>query len=279
MASSISMARIAGLSTARKVSVLGAASLVATVGLIAAPSAQAVVTPACSTVSSTVSVNCTIEAGETVLFVISSAPGGAGGLAGNGSGLGGLGGAGRSVSGTYTNTSGSVQTLSAAIGLAGAAGAAGATGQPGSAGLLGGQSLLFNSSASAVIALVTGGTGGLGGNGNTNGTWGTSGSLATPASLPSGWTSTTTYTPQVVFYPVAPSSSGSGEGPAPIIQEFGKPRTGTCDANQPAGLNWGGITNGGWGQSWSQWMNNGTGGFVCSRSLVYSDIQGQWVVA
>ena len=39
-----------------------------------------------------------------------------------------------------------------------------------------------------------------------------------------------------------------------------------------------GVTSGGWGESWAQWMNGGTGGAVCTRTLVYSTAQSRWVV-
>jgi len=74
------------------------------------------------------------------------------------------------------------------------------------------------------------------------------------------------------------SSSSSGPGPAPVVQEFGKPSSDTCDAAQPEGLNWAGVSSGGWSESWAQWMNGGTGGFVCTRTLVYSNNLSHWVV-
>jgi len=74
------------------------------------------------------------------------------------------------------------------------------------------------------------------------------------------------------------SSTTSGSAPATVVQQFGMPATGTCDEAQPEGLNWSGVANGGWGVSWAQWMNGGTGGAVCTRTLVYSTIQSKWVV-
>jgi hypothetical protein len=74
------------------------------------------------------------------------------------------------------------------------------------------------------------------------------------------------------------SSTTSGSAPAPVVQQFGMPATGTCDEAQPEGLNWSGVTNGGWGISWAQWMNGGTGGAVCTRTLIYSTDQSKWVV-
>lgn len=66
--------------------------------------------------------------------------------------------------------------------------------------------------------------------------------------------------------------------PAPVIQQFGKPASGTCDSAAPTTLNWAGVASGGWGESWAQWMNNGNGGAVCSRTLVYSNNLGMWTV-
>ena len=67
--------------------------------------------------------------------------------------------------------------------------------------------------------------------------------------------------------------------PPPVLQQFGKPSTGICDEVAPADLNWGGSSGGGWGSSWAQWMNDGTGGLVCTRTLVYSNAQGRWVLS
>lgn len=66
--------------------------------------------------------------------------------------------------------------------------------------------------------------------------------------------------------------------PASIIQQFGKPAVGTCADAATADLNWPGLASGGWGESWAQWMNGGTGGAVCTRTLVYSNAQVRWIV-
>jgi len=65
------------------------------------------------------------------------------------------------------------------------------------------------------------------------------------------------------------TSTGSSSGPAPTVQQFGKPDSTTCDEAQPEGLNWSGVPSGGWGESWAQWMNGGNGGTVCTRTLSY----------
>lgn len=112
-------------------------------------------------------------------------------------------------------------------------------------------------------------------------------SPGTLVSLPAGTynlglaigSSVTTSQANVVIGGGGGSSSSSGSSPASVTQQFGKPASGTCDAAQPAGLDWAGVPSGGWAHSWSQWMNAGTGGFVCTRTLVYRTSQGTWVLA
>lgn len=74
------------------------------------------------------------------------------------------------------------------------------------------------------------------------------------------------------------TSAAVGSAPAPVVQQFGKPIFGTCDDAAPSTLNWANVSSGGWGESWSQWMNGGTGGSVCTRTLVYSTAAARWVV-
>jgi hypothetical protein len=74
------------------------------------------------------------------------------------------------------------------------------------------------------------------------------------------------------------STSSSTSSPAPVVQQFGKPASGTCTDAAPADLNWGGASSGGWSESWAQWMNGGSGGAVCTRSLQYSAARGTWSV-
>ena len=76
----------------------------------------------------------------------------------------------------------------------------------------------------------------------------------------------------------SPSSTSISSGPAAVTQQFGKPFQATCEAAQTEGLNWGGAESGGWGDSWAQWMNEGSGGFICTRTLIYSNSLGHWVV-
>jgi len=73
-------------------------------------------------------------------------------------------------------------------------------------------------------------------------------------------------------------STDALSGPAPRIQQFPLPVTGTCDEAQPEGLNWGGVASGGWNESWSWWMNDGEGGHVCTRTLIYNTSMAVWQV-
>ena len=78
--------------------------------------------------------------------------------------------------------------------------------------------------------------------------------------------------------PTPTPSTPTTAGPAPLIQQFEKPATGTCDEAQPEGLNWGGASSGGWGESWAQWMHEGQGGAVCTRTLAYNNSTATWQV-
>ena len=84
----------------------------------------------------------------------------------------------------------------------------------------------------------------------------------------------TTLASFAVTYPDAPAAGG----PAPHIQQFEKPATGTCDEAEPEGLDWGGASSGGWGESWAQWANEGQGGAVCTRTLAYNTSTATWQV-
>jgi len=82
-----------------------------------------------------------------------------------------------------------------------------------------------------------------------------------------------------MFTPSAPAEGSSAETPAPLIQQFGMPDSGSCADAAPNDVDWAGVSSGGWGQSWAQWMNNGQGGAVCTRTLVYRNSQSRWVLS
>jgi hypothetical protein len=111
--------------------------------------------------------------------------------------------------------------------------------------------------------------------------WGSNavaGSGRSSASASAGYGSWTADVNQNAFFRTYVNTSDSGPTPPPVIQQFGMPSSGTCDASAPSVLNWGGAGSGGWGNSWAEWMNGGRGGAVCTRTLVYSNALGHWIV-
>ena len=95
---------------------------------------------------------------------------------------------------------------------------------------------------------------------------------------PTGWVSYGSPARDMLFTTFVDTGDEISVSAPPVLQQFGKPASAPCDAAAPATLNWGGAGSGGWGESWAQWVNNGTGGAVCSRILVYSNALGRWVV-
>jgi len=76
----------------------------------------------------------------------------------------------------------------------------------------------------------------------------------------------------------SPIASVADVGPGTHIQQFPLPETATCNEGQPEGLDWGGVASGGWSVSWAQWVNDGEGGEVCTRTLVYNASAAAWQV-
>lgn len=62
-----------------------------------------------------------------------------------------------------------------------------------------------------------------------------------------------------------------------ILQQVGIPESMTCAAFRDDSLNWSGVSGEGWSTSWAQWVNDGKGGAVCTRTLVYTANR-QWSV-
>ena len=63
-----------------------------------------------------------------------------------------------------------------------------------------------------------------------------------------------------------------------VVQQVGEP-VGGCAMVVAPSLNWAGVASGGWTRSWAQWVNEGRGGTVCTRTLTYSDAMERWVLA
>lgn len=64
--------------------------------------------------------------------------------------------------------------------------------------------------------------------------------------------------------------------PPDVLQSVGISADDDCAGVNNPELNWAGTTDGGWGKSWAQWPNEGTGGFVCNRVLRYSLDTERW---
>ena len=79
--------------------------------------------------------------------------------------------------------------------------------------------------------------------------------------------------------PDSGSSETSGSAPASEIQQFGLPASGNCEDGATEAMNWSGIGMDGWGISWAQWMNEGAGGAVCTRTVVYDTSTAKWTVS
>jgi hypothetical protein len=69
----------------------------------------------------------------------------------------------------------------------------------------------------------------------------------------------------------------TADAPPDLLQQVGASNTGSCSAFVDATLNWAGAPSGGWATSWAQWMNQGKGGAVCTRSLYWLP-SGRWSV-
>lgn len=64
--------------------------------------------------------------------------------------------------------------------------------------------------------------------------------------------------------------------PPDVFQSVSVPQDSDCSGVDDPDHNWAGTSNGGWGKSWAQWPNEGTGGFVCNRVLRYSLDSERW---
>jgi hypothetical protein len=68
-----------------------------------------------------------------------------------------------------------------------------------------------------------------------------------------------------------------GSTPPDVLQHVGLPMSGNCADVDDSTLNWAGVSTGGWTPSWAQWMNDGSGGAICGRTLYYAP-SGRWAV-
>lgn len=68
----------------------------------------------------------------------------------------------------------------------------------------------------------------------------------------------------------APSTDQADQRPPDRVQQLPRQADESCDRVDDSGLEWGTGLTGGWGPSWAEWVNGGTGGFVCNRTLTYA---------
>lgn len=73
------------------------------------------------------------------------------------------------------------------------------------------------------------------------------------------------------------SAAVAGSAPPDVLQHVGLPASGSCADVDDSKLNWAGVSGGGWTPSWAQWVNNGSGGAICGRTLYYAP-SGRWAV-
>ena len=86
--------------------------------------------------------------------------------------------------------------------------------------------------------------------------------------VPNAEATTVIDTLTVTNAPVAPAHA-DGSTPQPIVglQQVGVPASGDC-ADVPASVGHDqGFPIGGWSKTWANWINNGTGGPVCTRTV------------
>lgn len=84
----------------------------------------------------------------------------------------------------------------------------------------------------------------------------------------------------VLEFPPTPAS-GPNVPTAPM-QQFGRLEGETCAWRAPEYVNWPGLgpqlQQENWGESWAQWPNAGTGGFICTRQPFFTT-NGSWAVS
>ena len=86
--------------------------------------------------------------------------------------------------------------------------------------------------------------------------------------VPAAFTSSVVLSLTVTNAPVAPAHA-DGSTPQPIVglQQVGVPASGDC-ADVPVTVGHDqGFPIGGWSKTWANWINNGTGGPVCTRTV------------
>ncbi len=71
--------------------------------------------------------------------------------------------------------------------------------------------------------------------------------------------------------PASPPTATRTSSPESIVQQIGMPSSGNCASVTDSSLQYGTGLSGGWTKSWAQWPNSGSGGIVCTRTLVFNN--------
>jgi len=80
--------------------------------------------------------------------------------------------------------------------------------------------------------------------------------------------------------PPSPSTpTSTSQTPPSHLQQVALPASGECTDIDDSGLAWDTGLTGGWTKAWGEWIDNGLGGWACSRTLQYSTAQSAWVTA
>lgn len=249
--------------TTRRIAIASASAALAVLGLgvAGATPALAVAADPCTVGTVTDGFQCTMEPGESFVIILKGGNGGAGGNGDDGTsgtsgdgGAGGAGGAGAKYQVVYTNTTGGTVTLEFTIGANGADGAVGTDGTGNGGGGGGGGFDSYVTIAASTIAIALGGNGGSGGDGGDGAAAGADGADATGGNL----ATTNTESPFIALATVP-----IGSAPPLWMQSYSKPAAEQCAD--------------GWSPSWAQWANEGTGGPVCNRYVLYRG--GAWVTS
>ena len=80
----------------------------------------------------------------------------------------------------------------------------------------------------------------------------------------------------IAYSAPTPGASPENDTPADAIQEVGLLPGHSCTEIDEASLDWGQTITGGWTSSWAQWMNEGAGGAVCTRTIHYDQANRVW---
>lgn len=79
---------------------------------------------------------------------------------------------------------------------------------------------------------------------------------------------------------IASTSSGDDpQTPKSILQQLPMGLEGSCTGIEDAHLAYGTGLSGGWSREWGEWANAHQGGWVCSRTLTYSNAERRWLLA